>query len=687
MIKNKNISRLLLKKISLFIVSFIILFLGFQYNYFGVANQKFFDTFQNDSEALVVGRLVKTSNDGLFSAHAGLGKYSGGVQHQTELYLNNEHADNFHSYTSQFGLQGIFYGITDKVLNTLKVKPKNKLEILHGVTSAFIALIFATVIMLFYFEVGFAPVVFLLFGIGASQWLTVMGRNLYWVFGIMYLPFLITFASYKYEEIYNKLNFKFFYTAIFLAVLVKSLNGYEYISTVMLAMVSPIVYFAVKNRWSSILTVKRIFITGLFGLFGFFAALGIHITQLYTVTHSISKAWEMILARILVRTYGNPDNFNPVYAKSLLASVFEVYHRYTSITVIEFKNIFGWQHFHAVTFGDLLWVFVLVTALSFIKSKSIQNNQNKLMALVASTWFSFLAPLSWYTLAKGHSYIHTHINIVLVYLPFSIFGFLLLGFVVSLFMKDLIDKNKTLFVAILVGILLSISFNFISSIKKSNEKTDSLFKQEKLIEISPKKNIKLIVTNDGNLIYHISHCNSSSIADRFFLHISPKNENDLKNKKYAFNNYDFKWHQYAIDIPKFSEYTGSCIAVRKLPAYIIETITTGRYKGSTRFWQKQIEMTSISKKADKVSAFNLSNKVWKNGISNTKPALFTNNTLINRLSLKENNILKFPFSGERTITKIDVKSKYINIEVNGTKLDPIKDGYPNQIKILKGNAH
>ncbi|MCK5536502.1 MAG: hypothetical protein KAI79_06725 [Bacteroidales bacterium] len=676
------------KEVILFLISSFMLFLSFQFNAFSIAENNWFNKFQDDSEALVIGRLVKSNKDGILSDSGRLGRFNdltgSWVSNQTLIYKNNLPVEQYGSYSSQFALQGLYFSLADKVLNVLKINPDNKVKILHAMTSMLFAIILSIIIILFYLEIGLFPSFFLLIGILFSQWLVVMGRNLYWVYGLMYLPFLATFIACKYKEVNHKINQALFYSVIYFAVFIKSLNGYEYISTVLIAMVSPIIYFSIKNNWSMFKAIQKIFYTGLFGFLGFISALMMHIAQLYTITHSITKSWDIIFARILVRTYGTVSETS-VYYKSLTASVFEVYHKYFNGTTIEFSNFTHFKFFHTVTFEDLLWLFLLVTVLSFTKFKYIEKNSRKLIALSSAMWFSLLAPISWFTLAKGHSYIHTHINFVLWYLPFVLFGFALVGYVFYLIWISLSKKYKYIYLGTFTTIVIFNIINFINITKENDSQISNILKKDRLIEVSPKKNIKLIVTSDNKLIYYIDNCKNIDTKDRFFLHIYPKNNKHLINKKYPFNNFDFSWKQHNVKVSKFSKYKNSCIAVKNLPNYPIESITAGRYKGSKRFWKKKFKFELERKEI--LSAFNLSNNNWQNGISKERAIFFIQNTLNNRNSIHKKDILEFSSAGERKITKITYSDKYINIDVNGSKLDPIKDGYPNKIQIIKQGSY
>jgi hypothetical protein len=334
----------------------------------------------------------------------------------------------YEPYSSHFGLQGILYSIIDKILTKINIDSKNRVFIYQAIASLLLAVILSAVVLLFYLELGIYPAIFLLFGLAGEQFLILIAKSLYWSFWTYYLPFFIAFVVHKLDEKYKNINFNYFYLSIFTATFFRSLIGYEFISTVILATLSPIVYFSIKNQWEKRYTIKRLIITGVCGVFGFISALIAHIVQLYSSTGSFSEAWNAILSVVLVRTHGNPNDYSSTeYAEHLSSSIFEVYFIYL-------KGIKG-------ATAALIMIFILATVFSYKRLKSTQKNFYTLKALVITLWFSFLAPMSWYTLAKGHSYDHTRLNHVLWNLPFNIFGFSLVGFVLYLLVQDF-RKNK-----------------------------------------------------------------------------------------------------------------------------------------------------------------------------------------------------------------------------------------------------
>lgn len=51
-------------------------------------------------------------------------------------------------------------------------------------------------------------------------------------------------------------------------------------------------------------------------------------------------------------------------------------------------------------------------------------------------WFSILSPLSWFVLAKVHSYVHTHINHVLWSMPFILLSMAFSGYIIKNLLVD-----------------------------------------------------------------------------------------------------------------------------------------------------------------------------------------------------------------------------------------------------------
>ena len=66
-----------------------------------------------------------------------------------------------------------------------------------------------------------------------------------------------------------------------------------------------------------------------------------------------------------------------------------------------------------------------------IRKRDIGYSSPHGIALIATTWFSFLSPLSWYVIFKSLAYFHTHMNYLPWHMPFTLFGFGLCGYVIQ----------------------------------------------------------------------------------------------------------------------------------------------------------------------------------------------------------------------------------------------------------------
>lgn len=73
------------------------------------------------------------------------------------------------------------------------------------------------------------------------------------------------------------------------------------------------------------------------------------------------------------------------------------------------------------------------------------------------------------------------------------------------------------------------------------------------------------------------------IEGRFFLHVTPRDVNDLPDdrKQHGFDNLDFDFSSFGIVTD------GKCIAVRDLPQYDIQHIATGQFGKEERVWSAE----------------------------------------------------------------------------------------------------
>ena len=189
---------------------------------------------------------------------------------------------------------------------------------------------------------------------------------------------------------------------IFLSILFKCLAGYEYVSTILVFALALPFAEIIKNKkqWKTIF--KHLCFISLVMLSGFMVAIMIHARL--RGSNLIEGIQNIFIEDVLRRTYGNVKYFDPVYAESLTASPITVLSKY--IYCFNTDILFG---IPSNLFPMMLIVSGVYSAYKFIKEKYFYSFLYYVM---------LLAPMSWFVLAKSHSYVHTHMNFVLWYFGF-----------------------------------------------------------------------------------------------------------------------------------------------------------------------------------------------------------------------------------------------------------------------------
>ena len=193
------------------IISFVLMFVSFNYNLLQAVNPDKFNDFQSDSEALVIGRMVKSREDGIFSSQGRMGRYYGLPgdfnRNQEKMYFNGTVGGEFEAYNSQIGLQGIVFSYLDQGLAKLKLQPKTRYSLFHALNSLLFAGALTIFLLLLYSDIGFKASAFLLFTIVFSRWQVYFGKNFYWMISFAYFPMLAVYIACKLEEMGKKINF------------------------------------------------------------------------------------------------------------------------------------------------------------------------------------------------------------------------------------------------------------------------------------------------------------------------------------------------------------------------------------------------------------------------------------------------------------------------------------------------
>ena len=384
-----------------------------------------FNNFSKGSESLVIGKILhdqfdsKEKNVGnLYIVNFEDSKIHENPQICIDLVYANLVKKNktkvysFIPYISQYGFQGIVFSF---LFNKLDLS----IDFLHLLTAFLTALVLSILSYQYsrLFSVGFGFCFFVVCFL--SPWLTNFARNLYWVPFTWFLPAVISNWCFILKN--NLKNKLIVYTVFTIGICIKSLCGYEYLSSVILLAVAPYLFLSITQK--KIEYLKVAFTLCILSIIGFVIAVLIHTIQrsdnffdglIYLIKNDIER-----------RCYGSADQFeHPLIKKSLDASVIEVLKIY----------ILNWYSnvlYVGSIIGQKFWKLCLISVLLIIVEFVFFSKNRAKMYFALCLSFIF-PPLSWFMLAKAHTYIHTHLNYVLWYFGFvqSLY-FVILGFVSS----------------------------------------------------------------------------------------------------------------------------------------------------------------------------------------------------------------------------------------------------------------
>lgn len=417
---------------------FVALFLNFRFNLFRIIPSDFFNKFQKDSEQLIVDRIIFSAENGLLS-NAG-------------LLLRFGENGQISTYLGQLGFQGFIFGVINNF--TFSLLP---ISFFHSLVSGFTAL---TLVGIFYNfdKLTKVRVSFLLFLVIliASPFLSSMSRNLYWVPGTMFLPILLMLVFV--QELINN-NSLISKKQLFLLALVFMFRfsmGFEFTSSILIAGSIPLIFTIKKvslQKYS--LFLMRFLQYSFVSLSSFVIVLLFHVIQKAVHLGSFILAIEEQLYNIAKRSnLIQGIAVESVYIDSLNANFLLVVLRYMMSPILIVISI--------LSFVTILHIYSLI--------KNRTQSDSSINLLILSAWLSFLAPISWYVLASGHSAIHTHINYILWSLPFSLFATAAI-YEYTMSLDISLVRGFKVSINILVIVLLSLSALFNSTIYSNNRET------------------------------------------------------------------------------------------------------------------------------------------------------------------------------------------------------------------------
>lgn len=342
--------------------------------------------------------------------------------------LNEYSPGEYMPYNSQYGLQGKVF----KVLSSF-IDNDNIVELLNLLCCFATAITFSLIVLLIQRKYNSCMAVMFYITFMLSPWIVNFARNMYWVEFTWFIPMLIGLICSLYTD--NKIVRISSYIATLVAMCIKCLCGYEYISTVMLAMIVFLIAdfadaYIKKDKNAAKLYFRTVVIIGVSALIGFMVAMCIH-AQIRGNGEIMSGIKMIIKEDVLRRTNGaNLNDLNENYWPSLNASIWETLCKYFDFPTEIITGIRG-------NLFPLLCIVPLCVFLIDYKRKEIDVKK------IVMYFMFFAASISWFVLAKSHSYIHTHMNYVLWYLGFvQIALYIIIDKIIRLIKEDRTKINS-----------------------------------------------------------------------------------------------------------------------------------------------------------------------------------------------------------------------------------------------------
>ena len=271
-----------------------------------------------------------------------------------------------------------------------------------------------------------------------SEWMILPAGSMFWNLWAFYLPLLAGVYMLFDASRKNKYDSKKILGIIFISILVKILfSGFDLITTILVMTSVPFIYFGIYQDWGGKLFLSRITKLGIAMFAAILSGVLILSVQITASAGNLTSAISHISGKINQYTIVNPENNSQINAtvdlnafviirKELMAQAFAIHYQQPTLHIL---------------FWHLLVIYFLFTLIYVLMRNPRGNLQlsRKAMALIIATWYSLLAPLSWYIIFNVNSFFNPHIVAIAWQMPFTLLGFALCGFVIT----DIFKRKDT----------------------------------------------------------------------------------------------------------------------------------------------------------------------------------------------------------------------------------------------------
>ena len=443
------------KSILFFGVVWGVLFLSFFGNIFGVGLwREWFVGFQRESSAIV----EKTARCKEKSGYSGPLIVAKNEDYNSVMTTGGCDAGLLKPYASQYGLQArIITALAPNDSAKLPVYFKKVNVVLSAAMAALMALVALRVRKLF----GFVAAAVFATLIAFSPWVVGYAQNMYWIEPLMFAPFALAFLSYSYCKSSKKMWL--FYLGETILLFLKLLGGYEYISTIAISVLVPIIFFELVNNKQKIIKLwKHAVMTCVVVVVAFVGAYATNFMALSDYYHSSDTALKMINERASERGLSGIRKMRTHAVgnlKTLLPESYEFANRFINMEELA-KDRGSTYQYLAINAGNyvllpalslplslkgmvgeivqsvLVWVLVGYLVLFYLKRRHPSFKYYR--SFLWSLHISLAGALSWLILMPGHALPHAHINGIVFYMPLLLFVYMVVG----LYIGNIVKKRR-----------------------------------------------------------------------------------------------------------------------------------------------------------------------------------------------------------------------------------------------------
>lgn len=432
------------KPILLAVACFVVLFISFFANIFGTGlSDKWFSDFQQRDSALIVQKTAECKD---------ISDYDGPIMPQTpQDYAQFSKVgmcstDITKPYDSQYGLQARLVAFFAPSGNQLG----SYFKLVEIMLSAIMAVVFT--LFLFrtvnIFNIKVAAVVFVLIAI--SPWIVGYARNMYWASFMMFVPFIFSFVTYQWFKTRQKMPL--FYGLLGLFFLIKLLDGYEHVSTILMSAFVPIIFFEVGmyskrliDLWKPAVLIVSV------GVVVLVLALVINVASLTSYYGSTQQALSKVAARAESRSTGLAD-MQPYVISGFSETLPDTYQfidqfydldqlrdgkahplKYAVLSALNYALLpaISLPVIIREPLSDILQSIAFLAVVAFFMLSFMKNNNRRTTAMIRALkycyWISLLGAISWLVLMPGHAYPHAHLNAIIFYIPFLLICYVIIG--------------------------------------------------------------------------------------------------------------------------------------------------------------------------------------------------------------------------------------------------------------------